>query len=249
MTLLEKALGIFVVVLVLTAAGFAFLYHRAQGQTRHAALHADSLAAALDTSHAVALSRRDSIKILGDSMQAVSRRVFQVAPKNDALDRALGLQRVAIAALTVQVQALSARVTSAGPVTTDSATGARSATFSIDSTPYHGTAAVWLPVSGQGTMDLNVALERAAIALRLGCGAKTDGIRSASATLTGPPWLALELGRVEQTPELCNPTTSRPGFVRRLISSCGVSAGYGFVLAGGRVANGPGAMASCKLWP
>jgi hypothetical protein len=246
---LEKVLLVFAAVLVLSCSVLGFLWHRSQGQTRHAALHADSLAAALDTSHTVALSRKDSIKILGDSIHAVGRRVFQVPQTNDALDKALGLQRVAIAQLTAQVAALSVRVSSAQPVTTDTATGARSATFTIDSTPYHDTLHVSLPVAGVGTLKAALHIDRAPIGLRLGCGAKTDGIRSASATLTGPPWLALELGRVEQTPELCNPTPARAGFFKRLFSSCGVGPGYALVFAGGKWVGGPGAVADCHAWP
>ena len=244
-----KILGAFVIVLLLLLGVAQFRLHRAEAATRVAALHADSLGAALDTSHTIALSRRDSIKILGDSMQVVERRVFQVPQTNDALTKALGLQQKAIAALTAQVKSLAVRVTSTKPVVTDPATGARSATFTIDSVPFHDTLKVSLPVSGPGTLTAALHLSPASIGLRLGCGAATSGIRSASATLTGPTWLSLELGRVEQTPELCNPTPQRPGFFRRLFDSCGIGPGVAVVWAGGKFYGGPSVNADCHVWP
>lgn len=253
---LEKLLMAMVSVLVIGASIAGWLWQREIGKRHQTALRADSLAAALDTSHAIVLSRKDSIKILGDTIQAVGRRAFQTKQVNDALDRALGLQRAAIAELGVQVRDLRTTVTSSGGVHVDTVTGARSATFHVepDTTdptrpPYSGTATALLPVSGPGTLDLHLSLPRASIGLRLGCGAPTDGVRSASATLTGPPWMQLELGRVDQSPEVCNPTNPPGNWLKRLLShlpKCGL--GGAAIVAEDRQGHaGVGVM--CIAWP
>lgn len=252
---LEKLLLAIVTALLMATAAGAWLWGHERARTRVAALRADSLAAALDTSHFVALSRKDSIKILGDTVQAVGRRAFQTTQVNDALDKALGLQRQAIASLEAAVRDLDVRLTSSSPVHVDSATGARSATFAIapdtadkKAPPYSGTATALLPASGRGTLDLHLSLPKASIGLRLGCGARTDGIRSASATLTGPPWLELALGRVEQTPELCNPSNPPGNWLKRLLSKCGAGPAAALILAeDGRVHAGVGAAGTCHL--
>lgn len=249
LTIGEKVLGGFVVILVIAIAILGWRLDRAQGRERRAGLSADSLAAALDTSRRVALSRQDSIRILGDSMIAVGRRAFQVEQRNDALDRAQGLDRVAIANLEAKVRDLTFRGQSSTPVTTTPA-GDRQATFAIDSTPYHGSAAVTLPAAGPGSIDLRIRIDTARLGVRLGCGSKSDaGIRSASATLTGPPWLSLALGRVEQSPEVCNPTPTRPNWFRRILSKCGVGPGASMALVAGRLDVRPSVNAGCWVWP
>lgn len=249
MTVGEKAVGIVATVLLVATMFLGWRLDRALGRERRAGLTADSLAAALDSSRLVALSRADSIRILGDSMTAVGRRVFQVGQKNDALDRAQGLDRVAIARLEAVVRDLAVRVGSTAPVSTDSM-NTRSATFVIDSTPYRGTVDVALPQAGQGTIDLRIRVDTARLSLRLGCGAKGEGgIRSASATLTGPPWLGMALGRVEQSAEVCNPTPARPGLFRRLLARCGIGPGGSIALVAGRVDVRPSINAGCHAWP
>lgn len=249
LTLGEKVVGIVATILLVATMILGWRLDRALGRERRAGFSADSLAAALDTSRRVALSRGDSIRILGDSMTAVGRRAFQVVQKNDALDRAQGLDRVALAELRAEVRALSVKIGSAAPVVTDEA-GTRSATFVIDSTPYRGTAAVALPAVGQGTIDLRIRVDTARLGLRLGCGEKgVGGIRSASATLTGPEWLGLALGRVEQAPEVCNPTPTRPNLLRRILSKCGIGPGGSLALVGGRLDARPSVNAGCWVWP
>lgn len=248
-SVLERALGVFCLALLLTVSVLGYRLRSAQGRERQYALHGDSLAAALDTSKRLALGARDSARILGDSLQAVGRRAFQVPQAADALDKALGINRVALAQLAASVRALDARISSGQGVRVDSATGARSATFAIDSEPYRGSVTASLPAFGLGSLDLHIRLDTARLALRLACGAKTDGIRAAQAVLTGPRWLSLELGRVEQAPELCNPLPARPSLLRRLLGSCGVGPAYSVVYAGGRFVGGPGAAASCAIWP
>lgn len=248
MTLGEKVLCTAATILLVAAIVLGWRLDRANARERKAGLTADSLAAALDTSHAIALSRADSIRILGDSMTAVGRRAFQVAQRNDALDRAQGLDRVAIAELRAAVRELAIKVGSSAPVVVDDQ-GTRRASFVIDSTPYRGTADVALPATGSGSIDLRIRIDTARLGVRLGCGSATNGIRSASATLTGPPWLALALGRVEQSPEVCNPTPSRASLFKRILAKCGVGPGGSIALVSGRLDVRPSINADCHVWP
>lgn len=248
MTIGEKALGGVATILLVALLVVGWRLDRANARGRKAGLAADSLAAALDTSKRIELSRRDSIRILGDSMTAVGRRSFQVAQRNDALDRAQGLDRTAIAELRAAVRDLAIKVGSSAPVVVDDK-GTRSATFVIDSTPYRGTADVALPATGSGSIDLRIRIDTARLALRLGCGSSTNGIRSASATLTGPPWLGMALGRVEQTPEVCNPTPAKRNLLSRILSQCGIGPGASIALVSGRVDVRPSINADCHVWP
>lgn len=251
MTTLEKFLLVVAVFLIGDTAFIGWRWRRAEVRAEGLALKADTLRAHADTSHALALSRGDSVKLLGDSLAGAQRLVIQTAQKSDALDKALKLTRVALDQLTAQVKALSVRVASTGDVRTDTATGMRSAHFDVDQTPYKGTADVSLPRSGPGALDLKLTLSPAPIVLRLGCGAATDGVRSATATATGPAWLALSMGRVEQDPELCNPAPARDNrsAFRRLIDRCGLDIGYGVVGSGGKAYVGVAGIAGCRVWP
>lgn len=249
MTVGEKVLGGFAGVLLLSVVILGWRLNASHSRERRAGLTADSLAASLDSSRAVILSARDSARILGDSIGAVSRRAFQVGQRNDALDRAQGLDRAAIAELRTMIRDLSIRIPSSTPVTVDSQ-GTRSARFVIDSTPYHGTADVALPAAGAGSIDLRIRIDTARLGLRLGCGAKGEGgIRSASATLTGPTWLGMELGRVEQSPEVCNPTPAKRNILARLLSKCGVGPGGSMTLVSGSIDVRPAIIAGCLVWP
>lgn len=250
---LEKGLGAFVVILLGASAVEGWRLRRAEGRAGQLALAADTLKAHADTSHRLILAQRDSLKLLGDSLSGVQRRVVQVAQRADALDKALKEERIALSELTAQVRSLSVRLASTGNVVTDTASGTRSAHFDVDTVPYKGTADVSLPRTGPGTLNLHISLPPAPIGLRLGCGAAVDGIRPATATATGPPWLTLALGRVEQSPDLCRSpalqTTDSRGWFRRIYDRFGVDVGYGFTDVGGKIYVGPQAGVSVKIWP
>jgi hypothetical protein len=217
---------------------------RAHRATAEQALAADTLRAHHDTSRAAALSARDSARILGDSLAARARLVLQLRQESDALDRALGQERIARQDLTATVRALRARVPASGPTDEDPESGDRQAHFDVRSPPYTVSADVRLPPPpGRGDMAVAVTVDPAAIALRLGCGdPNAAGIRAATATATGPTWLALTIGRVEQTPDLCR----SPALVERSRGlpwwkryAPHVSVGWGGTLAGGVVHYGP----------
>lgn len=243
-----------VLLLVVLVLGLALGYEtwqrrRERQRTAQAALTADTTRAHQDTSRLVVLAQRDSLRILGDSLRLVQRLVVQRQQSQDQLDRALNQQRIALAALTVQVQGLAARVRS--DATTDSA-GIRLAHFQVRQAPYTVTADVRVPEPPQpGEMAVAVTLDPATIGLRLSCSRpNAEGIRSATATASGPPWLPLTVGRVEQDPSLCaSPalTKAAPSWWRRLAPH--LSAGYGVTRApDGTVQAGPQLGVHIDLW-
>lgn len=227
----------------------------AQGRYAAAALRGDSLEAAHDTTRRLSLSRRDSLRLLGDSLAGVQRRAVQQGQRQDALDRALGLERVALSELRATVARLDARLASTGAVRDDSATGARSATFDVQEPPYRGTAAVELPPPpAAGTLRLALALDPIALTARMGCSpAGDDGIRPATVTVTGPPWARVELGRVEQDPGLCRSPALEGTRGRWVALRPYVGVGYGLLAPGGPggVTTGWAASAGVGLvlWP
>lgn len=186
----------------------------AQQAAAAAALRADSTAAAVDTSRQLA---RQALAVLGDSLAGAERRVIQQRQRADQLDRALGRERIALANATIRIRGLEATLASTGPVR-DSTVGAdssvRVADFTVRQPPFTVEATAALPPRPfPGSLRLGITLDPVPVQLRLGCGAAdAGGIRPASATLLGPPWAALELGRVEQSAELCrSPALARKG--------------------------------------
>lgn len=243
---MSRAAWVAVAVAGLVLAGVAWLaWSRSRERRRadRAALVADTLRAALDTSRALsARERAAAARVLGDSLAGATRLVVQLRQESDALDRALGTARTANAQLTATVARLRASVTSTDTVRLDSA-GARVASFRLRQPPYTIAAVATLPTPPEpARLDVDVALDSVAIALRLGCSRdRTLGVRSATATATGPTWVQLAVGRVEQSPEVCNPappTVARLAWWRRCAPT--ILLGYGVVLSGdGRSYHGP----------
>jgi len=131
------------------------------------------------------------------------RRAVQEAQRADSVDRELGLTRKAYVAATVTIRGLEAAAHA--PVTEDSS--ARRATFHVREVPFTAEATVALPPPpAAGDLQLRIALDPIPLDLRLECGAaEGGGVHQASAVLSGPPWATVQLGRVEQAPEVCSP--------------------------------------------
>jgi len=208
------------------------------------ALAADTLRASRDTSRLLQIR-------LGDSLRAVQRLVVQREQASDALDRELKQQRLALAQLSVSLQQLRATVRSAAPTREDSS-GTRAASFQVRQPPYTVDAQVTLPPPpGAGSLEIQVAVDSAQLELRLGCtAANAEGIRSAQATVTGPPWLPIRVGRVEQDAGLCRSPALEPrrslGWRRWMPH---LSAGYGLQLTpGGEIRAGWQLGAHVDLW-
>lgn len=197
-----------VIVLILLGA-FAWQrrnYERLVEQYHVVALKAANDSALLDTTKKVLFSSRDSARFLGDSLTAVTRLVVQAKGERDALDVTLRQARTSNTQLSAQVKSLGVTKASTADVKTDTSTGVRSASFVVDSTPYHVHADVALPRVGAGTIALGVRLDPARITVRTGCAeqANADGIRAARVSLLAPPWLTLDVASSLQDDQVCN---------------------------------------------
>lgn len=199
------ALAAVAIAAVAIACLFGWIGHL-NGANHALALRAYNDSAALDTSRALALSRKDSLRILGDSLGGATRLAVQRTQERDALDEALGQERRATVALRVTIAALEASaVPSIAPVVTDTATGERRAVFHVERDPFTVDAAVRLPAAGPGILDtLGVRLKPARLGVRIGCEPKNaDGIRPARVTATGPTWLSISIDHAEQDDDVC----------------------------------------------
>jgi hypothetical protein len=147
-------------------------------------------------------------KVLGDSITAVTRLAFQIEQERDRLDQALKIQRTAIAGIRVEIASLRTAITSKAPVI-ESTEGVRSASFTVKEPPFRGSVDVSLPKPpAAGSLKLGISIDPAPIGLRLGCldaRSGDNGIRRATAVLTGPVWLKATIDSVSQSPEICNP--------------------------------------------
>lgn len=192
--------NVVIMAVLLAALGFQSCRLRQEQQrVGQALLRADSLEAAGDSTRAVAVKVQT---LLGDSIVGVERRVIQEKQRADALDRALGRERIAKVGLLAMIDSLI--VVTSSVTDSTSPEGTRFLTFQIDTTPYHGEALVKVPPQPlTASLDLRLALDPIPLHLRLGCGPAANGIRPATATLLGPPWASLRLDSLSQSETLC----------------------------------------------
>lgn len=191
--------------------------HDAQAAQARAALDAVNARARAETTRVV----------LSDSVRrVVDRAAVQLAQRPDAVDRAIGGQRVAIDSLRAVIAGLhvtgarsSGNVTLVTPPrlpgdtmtlrapTTPADSGSamvRRATFDVRQAPYTAHAVVELPAAGRGSIDLSVQLDTLALTVRASCGdVDANGVRPARVAVAGPPWAVVQLARVEQDPDVC----------------------------------------------
>jgi hypothetical protein len=267
--LIRKAMAI----LLIGVAAFALLQTsrlaNAQRNATAAALAADTLQASADTTRALYID----VAALAESLRVSQRRVIQVTQRADALDRSLGLERVARDSLRTTITSLQARVRSdtvfvdraygeRRPALRGAVGGAREAderraAFDLRSAPYTVHADVTLPPPpAAGSMDVRVDLDTLALEMRIGCGAAgANGVRPASVTTVAPSWASVRLERVEQAPGVCAADVQHPGRSRwwaleSIIARFGVSVGYVAARTpSGAVVAGPGVAAAFKVWP
>lgn len=170
-------------------------------------LRADSLEAANDTTRSIAERAQ---RVLGDSLHGVERRVVQEKQRADALDRALGRERIARANIMAVVDSLSV-VAKADKDSYNSVDSTRTLVFAVDTVPYSGFANVELPPApATPTLDLRLSVAPVPLSLRLGCGSSVNGIRPATVALVGPRWAALSLDSLSQSPDLCRSPALQP---------------------------------------
>lgn len=195
-----------IVVLAAALALQTWRLGRAEARAQVAALTRDSAEAAADSTRAASARVQ---AVLGAELAAVQRRAIQQHQRADSLDRTLGLERRARILVELQADSLQAVATAA--VTADSVDSVRRARFEVREPPYTATADVALPrPPATGQLSLRVGLDPAPLELRIGCGTARGGIRPATVTALGPPWLALELASVEQDPAVCQAPAGLP---------------------------------------
>jgi hypothetical protein len=184
------------------------------------------------------------------------RRAVQVTQKANALDRALGPERVALDQFTATIAAMRLEVKSDTVVVEARDDSARSATFDVAQAPYTVHAEVELPPSPvRGRLGVRVDLDTLTLEMRIGCGnANALGVRAAEVSAVAPGWARVRLGRVEQTPSVCAPSAkgrSSGGWavVRNVMERFGVCVGYTATrLPAGVIVGGIGVGVGFRAW-
>jgi hypothetical protein len=197
--------GILGLAILALLSGFLFRgcqLDRARDDARGNALRVDSLEAVNDSTRDM---NDKAKKILADSMlKGVERRAVQAEIQRDRLDKALGRVTQALASVQYSLRALEANGQTSPVVDSGDL---RTATFEVDSTPYHATAKVALPPApAPGKFSLEVKIDSARVGVRIQCGkASSTGIRPATVGVTTPPWLDARIENPIFDPEVCNP--------------------------------------------
>jgi hypothetical protein len=190
-----------------------------------AALEVSNLAAQRDSTRNAAIDNQRVARVLGDSLKVAEIRVVQVTQHLDALDKALGRERVARYVDNIAVDSLRrvVRAISTGPETE------RSAFFNIRQEPYTVAAQVDIPAPPDSArLELHLAIDPIPIEARVSCSSPDgQGIKTASVSASSPMWATVRFGRVEQSPEVCGSALEagvqprRGLFSRRLMIGAG----------------------------
>lgn len=227
------------VVIGVLSLAVAFLFVSDQHHRRVAfenALARDSVEAINDTTRAVLMSTKDSAKILGDSLSAVTMRSVQLQMQRDAMDKASHTTSTSRTNVGTHVESVAGSVTS--PARTPSIdehsletpNDVRHATFNVRRIPFTVRAAVAIPKAGDASLDYNIALDDASIGVRTTCGDVVRGVRQASVLFTSPQWLHLNVTSSEQSADVCNAkNNAQTKRARRW--GIGATIGYGGVFA------------------
>ena len=180
-----------------------------------------------DTTRDVALENTRVAKLLGDSLRLFEKQVVQVSQARDALDRALGRERVARYAAPAVVDSLT-RVVASDSVVRDPHE-VRAAKFDLRQEPSTIVAEVEVPPPPDSAkMRVKVAVDPIPIVARVACSDVGGGAREASVSVETPPWVSVRLGTVAQAPEVCARSPARESFLhwprlatRRLVLGVG----------------------------
>jgi hypothetical protein len=195
------------------------------------ALRADSLAAALDTTRAIALSLKSRNAILGDSLQALERRAVQVAAVDrDALDKATGRTSVVRTGITVTPGTVKTEALGASTVSADSV---RMAVFHVDSSAAVGSTRFVAdvvtripPPPALASLSLSLKLEPIHLEPRIQCGAPdAGGVRPASLAVLAPVGVTTTLEPLTIDVHACNPDFGRPTGIRVPLGTVGLLLG------------------------
>ena len=185
---------------------------RERAHTGAALLAASNAGAARDSTREVALANARVARLLGDSLGLVEKRAQQVKQRADALDRALGRERVARFGAIAVVESLRQVAMAAVDSNAEGhGRAVRVANFSVRHAPYTIGAEVAVPAPPDSArIQLRIALDPIPIEARVSCArADPGGIRDATVSVSTPKWATVQLGTVEQSPEVCaSPTLS-----------------------------------------
>lgn len=233
---LERKIFAGVILALLAVVGISrWQLHRSQAAAEKNALAASNAIAARDVTRAVALSRRDSLRILGDSLHAVEHLgVQQPKLSSSPLDRATNRTSVARGSVTVTPGRI---VTSAVASSSTDSSDVRSATFHVDSskarssTRFVADVAVAIPrPPTQASLRLGVTLPPIELEPSLQCG-KPDagGIRPATLAIVAPNGIDVVVRSLELDVHACNPGFGKPRGIRVPLWVAGAGIGLGFV--------------------
>lgn len=134
------------------------------------------------------------------------RLIIQQVQREDSVDRELRQSRVLVGTLTAQLAGRKAQVDGLTVVLGDSST--RVSGFVIDEAPMHMQLRVISPVPPNiPTAQYSIAYDPVPMSFRIGCGNEyvpNTKLRAATMTVSGPPWMTVQLGEIAQEESVCN---------------------------------------------
>ena len=185
-----------------------------------------------DTTRDLALENSRVAKLLGDSLRLVEKQVVQASEKRDALDRALGRERVARYSATAIVDSLELVVAARDSPAGNAPPERRVATFHVRQEPYTIDAEVELPPPpDSATMRVKVAVDPIPIEARVTCAEILEGSTVAAVSVRTPAWASVRLGTLSQSPEVCA-TKRQRSLARRFMSLVSLASPHLVVGAG-----------------
>ena len=133
MTWLQQtsALAVLSAALALTYTIEEHRLHTERARSAEMALHASNAAAQRDSTRNLALANRKVAALLGDSLHAVERTVVQIAGRRDAMDRALGRERLARYMMAVTVDSMTTMANASTDPVAEGADRVRHASFDV----------------------------------------------------------------------------------------------------------------------
>lgn len=208
--LTKNGLRLLAVTAVVLFCGYMYAQaNDARDKAREAALRADSIGAALDTTRLVYSGEIEGLK---GEVSVWQRRAIQTEVEKDALDRELGEESVARANAELTIANLEAQL-SGDPVSVDE-DDVRSSTFLYETDLLSLVADIRLPPPPDaGIGDFNVTFKPFNIHARLTCKESDTDIKKASLIFATPPNINLVLTNLVQEPWICNPQLyEKPGW-------------------------------------
>jgi hypothetical protein len=234
---LKYQIALIIILVAIIGAG-AIAIKVLRGQVAAAQLAELNAKAAADSTRDVEMSKKDSIKLLGDSLRAVEQLAVQERMKADAFDRATKRQTEALIAATLVIERVSGLIGSSDTVRSSRGDSMRFAKFHERREPFTLDAEASLPRSGRAILSYTIAVDTARAELRLGCSAPERGklVRAATASAITADWLKLRFDRVQQSPEIC---ANSPIAKRAVKPRLGIGFGYGASLIEREIRHGP----------